>query len=88
DSTGIRPRDIQREYDPATVYTLLDYRIDKITITEEYGLPRAEVETRLFHRFFNMNNGNIYDPVIKRVFILRQMGQYWYIVNYFDSIVN
>ena len=79
---------IQQEYDPATVYTLLDYKIDKITITEEYGLPRAEVETRLFHRFFNMNNGNIYDPIVKRVFILRQMGQYWYIVNYFDSIAN
>ena len=79
---------IQQEYDPATVYTLLDYRIDKITITEEHGLPRAEVETRLFHRFFNMNNGNIYDPVVKRVFILRQMGQYWYIVNYFDSVIN
>ena len=79
---------IQQEYDPATVYTLFDYKIDKITITEEYGLPRAEVETRLFHRFFNMNNGNIYDPIVKRVFILRQMGQYWYIVNYFDSIAN
>lgn len=79
---------IQQEYDSATIYTLLNYNIDKITITEEYGLRRAEVETRLFHRFFNMNNGNIYDPVVKRIFILRQMGQYWYIVNYYDSIVN
>lgn len=79
---------IREEYDPATVYTLLDYKIDKITITEEYGLPKAEVETRLFHRFFNMDNGNVYDPVARRVFVLRRMGEYWYIVNYYDNIVN
>lgn len=79
---------IQQEYNSTTVYTLLDYKIDKITITEDYGLPRAEVETRLFNRFFNMENSHIYDPVVKRIFVLRQMGEYWYIVNYYDTIVN
>ena len=79
---------IRNEYDPAVNYTLLNYTIDKTTITEDYGLPRAEVETRLYHRYFNADTGDVYDPVIRRTFILRQMGQYWYIVNYYDTVVN
>ena len=79
---------IRNEYNPAITYTLLNYSIDKVTIVEEYGLPRAEVETRLYHRYFNADTGDVYDPVVKRIFILRQMGQYWYIVNYYDSVVN
>lgn len=79
---------IKEEYNPATTYTLLNFIIDKVTITEEYGLPRAMVETRLFNRFFNADNGNIYNPVVKRIFILRKLGEYWYIVNYYDSVSN
>ncbi|PCG20209.1 hypothetical protein [Brachyspira sp. G79] len=79
---------IRNEYDPAVNYTLLNYTIDKITITQDYGLPRAEIETRLYHRYFNADTGDVYDPVIRRTFILRQLGQYWYIVNYYDTVVN
>lgn len=79
---------IKTEYDPAVTYTLLNFTIDKITIIEEYGLPKAEVETRLYHRYFNADNGDIYDPVVKRTFVLRRMGKYWYIVNYYDTIVD
>ena len=79
---------IKNEYEPAVTYTLLNYTIDKVTIIEEYGLPRAEVETRLHHRYFNADTGDVYDPVVKRTFVLRQMGQYWYIVNYYDTVVN
>lgn len=79
---------IRKEYDPAVTYTLLNFTIDKITAVEEYGLPRAEVETTLYHRYFNADNGDIYDPAVKRIFILRRMGSYWYIVNYYDNIVN
>ncbi|WP_300369886.1 hypothetical protein [Brachyspira sp.] len=79
---------IKKEYDPAVTYTLLNYTIDKVTIIEEYGLPKAEVETRLYHRYFNADIGNIYDPIVKRTFILRRMGEYWYIVNYYDTVIN
>ena len=79
---------IRKEYDPAVNYTLLNYTVDKATITVEYGLQKAEVETTLYHRYFNIDTGDIYDPVIKRTFILRRMGDYWYIVNYYDTVVN
>ncbi|EKV56886.1 hypothetical protein [Brachyspira hampsonii] len=79
---------IRKEYDPAVTYTLLNYTIDKTTITQEYGLQKAEVETTLYHRYFNADTGDIYDPVVKRTFILRRMGDYWYIVNYYDTVVN
>lgn len=79
---------IKKEYDPAVTYTLLNYSVDKVTITQEYGLQRAEVETTLYHRYFNADTGDIYDPTVKRIFILRRMGEYWYIVNYYDNVVN
>ena len=96
---------IRKEYDPAVTYTLLNYSIDKTTVTQEYGLQKAEVETTLYHRYFNADTGDIvettlyhryfnadtgdiYDPVVKRTFVLRRMGDYWYIVNYYDTVVN
>ena len=79
---------IRKEYDPAVTYTLLNYTIDKTTVTQEYGLQKAEVEATLYHRYFNADTGDIYDPVVKRTFVLRRMGDYWYIVNYYDTVVN
>ncbi|MDA0034569.1 hypothetical protein OFR41_05435 [Brachyspira hyodysenteriae] len=79
---------IKKEYDPAVTYTLLNYTIDKTTVTQEYGLQKAEVEATLYHRYFNADTGDIYDPVVKRTFVLRRMGEYWYIVNYYDTVVN
>ena len=79
---------IKSEYDPAVNYTLLNYKIDKITIYEEWGLPKAEIQTILYNRYFNSNTGDIFDPIIKRTFILRKMGDRWYIVNYYDSVAN
>ena len=79
---------IKEEYNPAISYSLLNFTIEKTTITEEYGLPRAMVETKLFNRFFNADDGNIYNPIIRRIFILRKLGEYWYIVNYYDAVVN
>lgn len=76
-----------KEYDAASVYTLLNYTVDKVTITEEYGLKRAQVEVTMYNRFFNMNTGDVYDPTVKRIFILRKMGEYWYIVNYYDTVM-
>ncbi len=74
------------EYEFDTTYTLLNYEIVKTVIKEEYGLQTATVETRLYQRFFNFETGNIYQPTINRVFVLRKMGAYWYVVNYYDFI--
>lgn len=78
---------INKEYDPAVNFTLLNFNISKVTIEDVYGLPTATVETLLYERFFNFDSGDIYDPIVKRTFILRKMGDYWYIVNYYDTIV-
>lgn len=78
---------MEKEYDPAVNFTLLHFNMSKITTEEVYGLPTATVEVLLYERFYNFNTGDIYDPVVKRTFILRKMGDYWYIVNYYDTMV-
>lgn len=77
---------LEGEYDPNITYTLLSYKILKTTVEDQYGLPTAIVEASLNQRFFNFNTGNLYEPKITRVFTLRKMGNYWYIVNYYDVL--
>ncbi len=77
---------LEKEYDPNVTYTLMSYKILKTTVEEQYGLQTAIVEASLHQRFFNFNTGNVYEPKVTRMFTLRKIGNYWYIVNYYDIL--
>lgn len=75
---------IRSEYNPSLTFTLLNYKINRVIIEEKFGLYTATVETTLYERLFDYNTGNIYSPEVQRIFTLRRLGKYWYIVNYVD----
>ncbi len=77
---------MKNEYSPDTVYTLNNFEIIRTTVEKEYGLDTATVETKLYQNFHNLKTRYTYSPITYRTFTLRKMGEYWYVVDYYDSI--
>ncbi len=77
---------IKSEFTANTVFRLNNFEIIKTTIEEQYGLQTAIVETKLYERYIDTVTKSIYSPVRTRIFTLRKMGDYWYVVDYYDGI--
>ncbi len=77
---------MKEEFSSSTVFRLNSFEIIKTTVEEQYGLETAIVETRLYERYIDTITKNIYSPVRNRIFTLRKMGDYWYVVDYYDSV--
>lgn len=77
---------MKAEFSSSTVFRLNNFEIIKTTVEEQYGLETAIVETKLYERYIDTITKNIYSPVRNRIFTLRKMGDYWYVVDYYDNV--
>lgn len=69
-------------------YDLISFKILKTTIEVRDALPTAVVEALLEEKYFYVKQKHRYLTSVKRYFILKQLGDYWYIVDYYDAKVN
>ncbi len=77
---------MKEEFSSSTVFRLNNFEIIKTTVEQQYGLETAIVETRLYERYIDTVTKSIYSPVRNRIFTLRKMGDYWYVVDYYDNV--
>lgn len=77
---------MKKEYADDTVFELTKFEIVKTVVETKYEMPTAVVEAKLSQRFINLITNDVYAPVVIRTFTLRKMGDYWYIVDYYDKI--
>ncbi len=77
---------MKAEFSTSSVFRLNNFEIIRTTVEEQYGLQTAIVETKLYERYIDTVTKSVYSPVRNRIFTLRKMGDYWYIVDYYDTV--
>lgn len=78
---------IENENRTNEYYELKQFDIQYTMITNANGIPTAYVQTKVVERFADDGVKHEYKPTSLRFFTLKKLGDHWWVVDYFDTIL-